>query len=163
MMDGSGKSAHSTLDKLDLYNTENVGESPTVASSVKMYYDEIEHYDFSNPGQNSFSQGKEIVGKLFLFIYKGQLSFCTKCFLLRNVQHFLTFPDHNHINDLPYKGHFVSMIWKNQKKMGVGCGKGKNGNVRSLLSFLTIMKSIEEQPNDDRNNMFFLRPLSPPK
>ena len=68
MMDGSGKSAHSTLDKLDLYNTENVGESPTVASSVKMYYDEIKDYDFNNPGQKSLVQGQKIVGKLFLYI-----------------------------------------------------------------------------------------------
>ena len=68
MMESSGKSPHSTRDSEGLYNSENIGESPTVASSVKMYYDEIKDYDFNNPGQKSLVQGQKIVGKLFLFI-----------------------------------------------------------------------------------------------
>ena len=76
MMDGSGKSGHSTLDNLDLYNSENLGESPTVASSVKMYYDEIKDYDFSNQGQK-MTHGKKVVGKLFLFFnLKFKRAFC---------------------------------------------------------------------------------------
>jgi len=72
-----------------LYNTENIGETPTVASSVELFYNEIKDYDFNNH------------------------------------------PEGDHI------GHFVNMIWKDQRKMGVGCAKAKSpGNYLYVMNYL---------------------------
>jgi len=90
-----GKNLHSTRDNEGLYNSENLGETPTATASVNMFYNEIKDYDFNNQGQNSLAQGGKVVG------------------------------------------HFVNMIWKNQKKMGVGCAKsGKPPNQLFVMNYL---------------------------
>jgi len=94
-----GPDAHSDLSRgAGLYNSENLGETPTVASSVEMFYNEIKDYDFNNPPEGSTGRnGKPI-------------------------------------------GHFVNMIWKDQRKMGVGCAPVKSekspGNYIYVINYL---------------------------
>ena len=65
-----GQNLHSTQDNEGLYNSENLGESKTATDSVKMFYNEIKHYDFNNQGHNSYPLGREgkVVGRSFQFI-----------------------------------------------------------------------------------------------
>ena len=63
-----GKNLHSTRDNEGLYNSENLGETPTATASVNMFYNEIKDYDFNNQGQNSLAQGGKVVGRPFQFI-----------------------------------------------------------------------------------------------
>jgi len=95
-----GGSPHSDLSKgRGLYNSENIGESSTVSSSVEMYYNEIKDYDFDNPPKGLMQKDEN--GKMIV------------------------------------TGHFVNMIWKDQKKMGVGCAKAKSdGNYLYVMNYL---------------------------
>ena len=54
---------HSELSTNKYANSENIGVSSNVAQTVKMFYDEINAYDFNNPGQGFGG----VTGELFLF------------------------------------------------------------------------------------------------
>ena len=99
---------HSSLQP-GLTNAEGMALNQSPEGAVASYYSESKGFDYNNPSRN---QGGKVRGKIVQFCSCFSTLLC-----LWQCSNILL-------------GHFIDMIWKNQKGVGVGCvNAGSPGSV----------------------------------
>ena len=99
---------HSSLQP-GLTNAEGMALNQSPEGAVASYYSESKGFDYNNPSRN---QGGKVRGK-----------YCSILLLFLNTQRSV-------VSSNILLGHFIDMIWKNQKGVGVGCvNAGSPGSV----------------------------------